>query len=62
MTYLDRKLRGACTRCGVSLTDDADTNLCEPHRLDLNARVRAHAARKRDATRRMLAVSRSTAA
>jgi hypothetical protein len=45
--YLKRKLSGCCTRCGVELPEDADTNLCEAHRLDLCERVAASTARRR---------------
>lgn len=50
---LDRKERGVCIRCS---SDAGDTNLCEPHRQALNARVAA-SKRKRRVTNRLLPVS-----
>jgi hypothetical protein len=45
---LERKLTGKCIRCSA---DAGDTNLCEPHRLDLNARVARTKAKRRGASR-----------
>lgn len=47
MTYLERKLNKRCTRCQCELPDDAETNQCEPHRVDGNARSSASQRKKR---------------
>jgi hypothetical protein len=59
--YLERKTSGKCTRCGA---DAGETNLCEPHRHDLNARVRQSLRRTRALRRtaRVLAGSTTAAA
>jgi hypothetical protein len=46
---LERKLAQRCKRCGVELTERDQTSHCEPHRLDLNARVARAKAKRRTA-------------